>query len=337
MRKLDDIFRSPEDGGAAGAGAAGTEGAAGAGATGAAGVGAAAGAGATGAAAGGASTSGADVSHETSKAATEPSLRAQLAARVKTDQKEAYEKWAGRFTDDASFFDGLLEARAAASKRPPIPDEKSSPEDRNAFFRQLGKPEKADGYKFEVEGYDDTQKAMLGEYGKVAYDLDLTNAQAEKLRQFHDGQMAAAQEAQIAHMKTARAANEALLKQKWGPDFDTNVSLANEAGAYLFKDAAELDAFNQFVRTPMPDGSVAGNHPVMLNMLAQIGRALAGDQTIARMSNPARDSDIQGKIDAITKEALAAKKMPHESPYHERLEPLYKQLHGDKPLNHQGW
>jgi hypothetical protein len=330
MLKSGHIFFSPEDGGAAAPAVP-------AAAAPAAPAPAAAAAAATpGAAA--PSSAGGNVSRETpAAAAAELSLRAQLAARVKEDQRDAYEKWAGRFTDDGAFFDGLLEARAAASKRPPIPDEKSSAEDRNAFFRQLGKPETAEAYKFDDSKYDDTQKALLGEYGKFAYDLDLTQAQAEKLHQFHDAQMAAAKEQLTAHMKTARAANEAALKQKWGADFDTNVALANVAGAHFFKDQAELEAFNQFARIPLPDGSVAGNHPVMLNMLAQVGRALAGDQTIAKMSNPARDSDIQGKIDAITQEAIAAKKMPYESPYHERLEPLYKQLHGDKPLNHQGW
>ena len=271
------------------------------------------------------------------KGAQQAAWRATVASWADEADRESISNWASRFTDEKAFAKGLIEARKAASARPPIPDDKASPEDRHAFFKQLGKPDKAEEYQLKDEGYDDVAKARLGEFKQFAHGLDLSQKQAEQLKDWYDKNESAAADQHLAAMKTAKDTNVQALKQRWGPDFDTNVTLAESAGRHFFQSEADLQAFQSFLKTPLQDGSVPGNHPIFLQILAQVGRALTEDNMLAKIDNPAGAADIQAQIDSITEEAIKAGKGTWESPYHEKISALLTKQHGAKPLNHQRW
>ena len=83
------------------------------------------------------------------------------------------------YKDIYSLVGSLVNADRTISKGlEKLPNTDSTPEEWNAFYAKLGRPEQADGYKFEVEGLDE----QVGEWYKgVAHEAGLSQDQANSL------------------------------------------------------------------------------------------------------------------------------------------------------------
>lgn len=147
------------------------------------------------------------------------------------------------------------------------PGDDATPEQREQFYRSIGKPEKPDAYEFpKAEGIEHDPK-MVEWAQKTFHEANLNTDQAKAVSQAWDGfmgQMAKAdQEARERAVKEA----ETSLKTEWGADYDKNCELAKRA----FKTFAdtELIAFL--------DESKLGNAPLLSKAFAKIGKLMGED------------------------------------------------------------
>lgn len=141
---------------------------------------------------------------------------------------------------------GLAETKAEPKQESglKLPGADAKPEDWQAFYRQIGAPEKAEDYGIKApEGQDDAfAKEAAGEFAKFGLRKDQAsgitawwNAKVEALAK-------ADAEAKAANDKAMQVKNDgeqAALKSEWGQSYDTNVAMAKRAVTQYFGDKAE--------------------------------------------------------------------------------------------------
>lgn len=149
-----------------------------------------------------------------------------------------------------------------------IPGTNASQAERDAYFTALGRPAKPEEYGFKKpEKIGDRavpdaawDPKRVESFSKVAFEIGLTKAQAERLTQYslEDGLTGAdaIQRSQAEYQAKAKAD----LKTAWGADYDKNLGAAHRA-AQQFGDA-ELMAH-----------PAIGNDPVLLKFMAKVGAA----------------------------------------------------------------
>lgn len=149
------------------------------------------------------------------------------------------------------------------------PKEDASPEEWQAFYGKLGRPDAADGYKLPVPEGD------TGEFAKQAaawfHEAGLTTKQAEALAAKWNEYSTGMMDSQSAQFEQQAALDLQTLQKEWGPQFEANSELARRAirEAGLSKDegaaieralglakAAKVFAFlgKQFAEAPMKGG-----------------------------------------------------------------------------------
>jgi len=154
-----------------------------------------------------------------------------------------------------------------------IPGDKATDQERAAFYGKLGRPETADKYDLKrptlPEGmtYDEAGEKWFRE---TAHKLNLSAAQAAALYDEYNGRMGGV--IKDIEAKRTKAAQDGLetLKKQWGGQFDTNMELVKRATAAFLDDESK-----KFM-----DESGLGNHPVLVNLFAKLGKAMAEDKFV---------------------------------------------------------
>jgi hypothetical protein len=154
-----------------------------------------------------------------------------------------------------------------------IPGEKATPDEFNAFYTKLGRPEKPEGYKLpEVKADNVFQppKELVTGFTAKAHELGISQKQAEGLFSWYLGQGNSSIEKLNTDLATTRDAGVAELKKEFGAAFDTKVNIARDAVRSLGD-----EAFVQFL-----DTSRLGDHPSMIRVFAKIGEMLKEEGTL---------------------------------------------------------
>lgn len=209
-------------------------------------------------------------------------------------------KWAGEdgSIDLNKIADGYRNLESHASKSLKVPGEDATPEDWNAFYQKLGRPEKPEGYELKLNTetvpedfpYDETSAV---EFRNWAHEAGLTPHQAQKLHdkfvEYQAGQFGSARE-QAAKQETA--AHREIVSQWGDPDssgYKQNLELATRAISQLgLKDAlTEGGLLSQ-------DGAI--RNAKIATALAKVGKELYAEDVFANaatgvMSNPFSDGD----------------------------------------------
>lgn len=174
-----------------------------------------------------------------------------------------------------------LEAKTAAAIFKP--GENATAEERSAFMKAMGVPEKPEDYKFTGENND---PAMV-EWAKGTFHAaELTTEQAEKITSSWNGfmeQLGKAQEEQAA--LEVKAADDAL-KAEWKGDYDKNIELTRRGYAAFEK---LVPGFKELVETKTAGGVAIGNDPRMLKVFNEIGKAIGDDWSFP--SAPAKSAE----------------------------------------------
>jgi hypothetical protein len=126
-----------------------------------------------------------------------------------------------------------------------IPGENASEEDRNVFFKALGRPDRPEDYGFKKpenlpQGVNYNEE-RVGKFAKVFHQLGMSKDTAQKLLDTYNNDIieeVANQQKMVEEFKV-NAVKE--LKKEWGSNFEKNISKAN-AAVKLFggKDFTEL-------------------------------------------------------------------------------------------------
>jgi hypothetical protein len=193
--------------------------------------------------------------------------------------------------------------KAVGSDKIPLINEKSTPEERDAFFNRLGRPEKSDGYKISSklpEGVTINPEQSKA-FNNFAHKIGVTQAQYDALVQFDAARKIS--EAQTADADKARVVEEGTskLQEKWGAAYEQKVGDARRA-------AQQFGGVERFNSMGM------GNNPEFIEFLAEIGKSLGED----RMKGA---DAVQIPVDAKAKidEVMGNKQHPYflkEHPQH---------------------
>lgn len=188
--------------------------------------------------------------------------------------------WATKYKTADDFFKGVDWMNQTIGKKNVVqgielPGEDAKPEDWDAFYNGLGRPEKPDGYEL-PELKDIPEGFVLPEdkqyWANMAHKHGLTKKQAaglfsefmqdmsERYKSALEGSASAMVEAAKKRMQESADA----LKGEWGDDFGANLNLAKRAAEHL----GILDSLDQ---------SGAGNDPAVLKLAAELGKMLGED------------------------------------------------------------
>ncbi len=171
-----------------------------------------------------------------------------------------------------------------------LPNKDSSDEDWQKFYNSMGRPEKADDYKFERSAdipEEFKNDAEVKDFLNTFYDLGLSEKQVTGIMAKYDTQMLAG----LGNAKEAINAqfdqNVTNLKAEWGDEFKSNLSKVNFAFSKLDPEGALNEAG-------------LGSNPAVIKILLKASENLGADKFVGNNVNQAQSvNGIEGQIKDI--------------------------------------
>lgn len=210
------------------------------------------------------------------------------------------QKFKGKTPDD--FFKSYTNLESLVNKKQEglvrIPGTDASDDDRQAFFKALGVPEKPDAYS--LPDFTDLHESLPGGkdwkphagmdawFRQQAHELGLTPAQFSKL---YKSQIAF----QINEMKAIDKAQEDHLRSSYGDRYDTAIKEAQRAAGRLSPETQQLVQ------------SSIGKNPVLTRVLQEIGAKLGESQSPDGAGAPAGNEQEFSSLIQQYKDITASK------------------------------
>ena len=154
-----------------------------------------------------------------------------------------------------------------------IPGEQATSEDWDQFFSKLGRPGQADDYnltKPEGEGAQLYSEQFGKDFRQKAFSTGLTQGQAQEMHNWFNQQQISAYKELLQSQETAKQESLKALRKDWGGDFEKNLGhMTRAVKQFGGQDSVEL-----------LNSTGLSNHPVIVKMFANIGKAIAEDHLI---------------------------------------------------------
>lgn len=253
----------------------------------------------------------------------------------RSDLPEDLKKPAERFASKAD----AVRAIVAFQKRDGqirVPGKNATDEEKAAYRKAIGIPEKADGYEFPelAEGQlTDEIKASRSEWSKRFFDLgvpkDMANALIKMVSE--DGEKHL--KAQIDADKAFAKKQQEILKSEWkGDDYDKNIILANRAFSEIANRAGiSVDALKTI---ETKDGRFLMDRAEMLKLFSVIGREMAEGTLGPALSEDERET-LDDQIRDVRKqinEAQTNKDSKLANLLYKKEQALIAKSKGSKPI-----
>ena len=234
------------------------------------------------------------------------------------------EKSLESFKDIGGLAKSYVEAQKMIGGSVRIPKEDAKPEEWEAFYRKLGKPEKPEEYGIKkpddlpegVSWNDDLTKWFVS----AAHAAGLNKSQVSKIINGWNEM-----ESSKAHAMTKELGQQIVkLRESWGDQFDGRVELGVRGIERLLgKDANDFK--------DLMDKTGLGNHPLILKYAYAVGNLLKEDGYIVGdgAGGAASKASVKAKIDAINsdpKHAYWDETNPGHKAAVEEMSKLFKQL-----------
>lgn len=180
-----------------------------------------------------------------------------------------------------------------------VPAANDAPETWDRFYKDLGRPDKPNGYAFKrpeaipEQFYD---QELSGRFADWAHAAGLTAKQARSLHDAYAAEAAKVANSQLQAAEHGVQAAETLLRQEWGPEFTTKMALAERAINLGGED------LRQSIRsTPLR------NDPVFIAWVAKLGERLAEHKLVDGLSGSGAMSPQEARqaIAKLDSEAVA--------------------------------
>ncbi len=184
-----------------------------------------------------------------------------------------------------------------------IPTDKSTPEERAAFYKAMGVPESSD--KYGLEAPKDLPEGMAYNpeltkmFSDVAHKLGISTVQ---LKGLHDAWNTAAIAEHKESMESAekfRVDSIANMKKEWGPDYDTNLAKS---------DAIIVKVFGEDFQKMIKETGLA-NHPSIIKGMYRASQAV-GEHSFATGDGGGWKGEVpnQQKLQDMIKDPLYAQR-----------------------------
>ncbi len=154
-----------------------------------------------------------------------------------------------------------------------VPGENATPEERAAFARRRGVPEKFDDYKLDVKVPDGVEwtPEIQGEFSKFAFEQGLTPREAQSVVNWYLERAGRGIDMNTTQTAEEMARAHSDLQKRWGANFKRNTGLVQRA-----VEEYGSESFSNMLNTVVvkgPDGQdiKLGNHPAMLEFILARG------------------------------------------------------------------
>ncbi len=217
--------------------------------------------------------------------------------------------------------------KLVGGERLAMPSKDAGPEAWAPVWEKLGRPKDAADYRLEPPAGMAYSVPDADWFRATAFELGLSQGQAEKL---HDAFLA-----RFAPMPEAAPDQEQAepgfdLKAHWGPAYARNLAAARRAYGSFFESGEDFDK----VAEQLGDGT-------LMDFLAKAGRALAEDSITARgdakLGNPRSPAEALGEIAKLQQAAKGDAKHPYVNKTHpdhaatvKRMEDLFSIAYGNR-------
>ena len=154
----------------------------------------------------------------------------------------------------------------------PVPNKHATEDDWNAVYSKLGRPETADGYKFNLPEDQKVDEDGLKVFADHAHKLGLLPNQAEGMVKFYN-QMRAEELAAADSTATAgrqKAMDE--LQTEWGQTYNQKITAANNVVREVFPKG--------FMSMNLEDGTKLGDHPAVIRAFAALADKMGEDKIV---------------------------------------------------------
>ena len=148
-----------------------------------------------------------------------------------------------------------------------IPRKSATDEDWSNVYAKLGRPEEAKGYELQFGEGQEVNDDFLNAFKEVSHNAGFTNKQAQKLATWYQSQVTSQEEIQEAQFRSLQEESVTALKKEWGKAYDERVKTASNV-LQEFGDTTLADM-------RLADGSLVGDSPQMVKLLANMGKYLA--------------------------------------------------------------
>jgi hypothetical protein len=170
------------------------------------------------------------------------------------------------FTDTAGLAKGYSELFTKMGSSTKIPTAESPAEEVNAFYKQVGRPDTADGYtKPTLAEGQEVDQEFFGNMATIAHESGLSSDQFSKMVGKYVDLEAQRKEAEIVEFNRYREEADRKLHEELGADYDKEIELSKRAYTeYAGDDLKELLATDKYVSLM--------NEPAFIKMMIGIGK-----------------------------------------------------------------
>jgi len=166
-----------------------------------------------------------------------------------------------------------------------LPTEKSSEVEWNQFWTKMGKPEKAEDYKFELGEKPSFDENFMGKFAELANKHNILPGQAQALiKELNEYELSQDQNFQTDIQQRVDEA-KTQLKGEWGDAYSSNVNRAAE----VVKEFGGEEMLNHFKQTGY------GSDPKFLQFLVKIAGTTMGEDNI----NPSEGNQTGMTLDEV--------------------------------------
>lgn len=172
----------------------------------------------------------------------------------------------------------------------PVPGKHSTEDDWNVIYSKLGRPEKADDYKFETSL--DASDPGLQQFKEVAHSIGLNADQANKILGFYGELSESGKKTLEAQEQQVRETSESELRKDWGLAFDKKIQQADT----VFKTYFPQELKDQ----KLANGNALGNDPQFIKALATLAENFSEDNMNTENDLTMTPNDAQREIEKLT-------------------------------------
>lgn len=204
----------------------------------------------------------------------------------------------------------------------PVPNKHATEDDWNAVYTRLGRPETADGYKFNLPEDQKVDEEGLKVFADHAHKLGLLPNQADGLVKFYNEMQAnQLQEADTTALAGRQKAMDDL-QTEWGPAYKQKLAQANNVVSSVFPKG--------FMSMNLEDGTKLGDHPAVIKAFADLASKM-GEDKIPQAEGPTYLTPKQIDKEIATIQAPGSAYWDKNHPNHaaavDEVKALFEQKH----------
>ena len=205
----------------------------------------------------------------------------------------------------------------------PVPNKYATEKDWDAVYEKLGRPQSADGYKYQLPENQKVDEAALKTFSAQAHKLGLLPTQAQGVVNFYNEMIGKQTADAESTATTQREKAQAELKTEWGQAYDQKLQKANAVVASVFPKG--------IMSMNLEDGTKIGDHPAVIKAFAALADKM-GEDDIVQASGPTyltpKELDKQiGSLTADPQSAYWQKNHPNHAEAVKEVEQLFEKKH----------